>query len=131
MGKDTPYRDDTAHCAAAINCWLYETGYKNINSLSARDIWHRGHEIGIVFSKPKKELTKKLIVVLAYNDSTWRGHVCILEDWRLINGVGYITGFGANQGTVNNPQGEVCSKTYRVGKNEKYSILGFVLPEKK
>lgn len=130
MGHDTPYKDDTAHCAAAMNSWLKDAGYKHIASLAARDIWHRSSEIGKRVELLNK-YSKRAILVLANNASTWQGHTFIYISHVIHRGGKVaLTGFGANQSTPEHIKGEICTKTYMVGPNEAYRLLGCVLPER-
>lgn len=63
--------DETAWCAAALNCWLVETGYKGTGSLLARSFlkWGRPYK--------QKLIKPGVICVFERGNKPWMGHVAL------------------------------------------------------
>lgn len=79
--------DETAWCAAAVNCWLEESGIKGTGQLNARSFLDWGKE----YSGPAKQ---GVIAVLPRGTSAWQGHVTLMTG-RTKDGL--FEGLGGNQ----------------------------------
>lgn len=123
LGYPANYKDDTAWCmGSAMHCAKL-MGYKFVPRLDARSAWNKSDDVG--FRVALIDANYGDYVVLARNDSNWRGHIMFYEGHKIINHKEVsITGLGGNQSNM------VKTSTYIVGPNQTYRLLGLVRPEK-